>query len=479
TSSTNSFPDRNAYQSVNGGGEDVFVAKFNASLSGDDSLIYSTMIGGSGSDRGYGIAVDSAGQAFITGITGSLNYPVPNGFRSVNQVNEAFVSQLSAGGNALVNSSFLGGSDQDEGWDIALGTGGMIYVAGDTLSPNFPTALPFQSANAGGRDFFVAKVKFGVGVLSSSYLGGSGTEFSVRLAVQGNKIFLAGATGSSNLQTTLPVLQPIPSATSNNEDGFVAKIIDSRLDSVGVFRPGPVFLLTQSTTTVVSQQATLTSQLAGSRGVSGDWDGDGTDSIGSFSGGVWKVRDQNFPTVVLPAPFGAKTINFGASGDLPVVGDWNGDGIDTPGVFRPSTGQFTVTDSTSTGPSFNANVTRVTFGLAGDRPIAGDWDGDGKDSVAVYRPSTGQTFFTNADVSVLSTGSITLNPGVDITAFLGIAEDLPVGGDWNGDGIDSLGLWRPSTAQFFLSDDNANLRPTFIFGITGDQPIVGDWDGKP
>lgn len=479
TANGGNFPTKNAVQPESGGGKDAWVAKFDPTESGEASLIYSTYLGGSGTDEGFGVAVDANGQACVTGITGSVNFPLKNAFDSTNQINEAFITVVSANGNALVNSSFLGGSDQDAGNNIAISENGAIWIVGDTLSSNFPTSLPFQATKASGRDGFVAKIKFGVGVVASSFVGGNGNDFAQGVATSGNSIILGGKTSSGDLATTGGVVKPTSNASATNPDGFVARIIDTRLDSVGVFRPGSTFLLTQSTTTVISQQATQTSQLAGSRGVSGDWNGDGTDSIGSFSGGVWKVRDQNFPTVVLPAPFGAKTINFGASGDLPVVGDWNGDGIDTPGVFRPSTGQFTVTDSTATNPSFTASVTKVNFGLAGDRPIAGDWDGDGKDSVAVYRPSTGQTFFTNADVSVTSTGAITLNPGVDITAFLGIAEDLPVGGDWNGDGVDSLGLWRPSTAQFFLSDDNGTLRPTFIFGQLGDQPIVGDWDGRP
>jgi hypothetical protein len=473
------FPTKNAAQPDSGGGIDAWVAKFNPTLSGDASLIYSTYVGGSGTDQGNGIAVDANAQAIITGLTGSFNFPLKNAFDSTNQINEAFVTVVNANGNALVNSSFLGGSDQDEGNNIAVGENGAIWIVGDTLSSNFPTSLPFQATKATGRDGFVAKIKFGAGVVASSFLGGNGNDFPQGVAISGNSIILGGQTSSSDLATTGGVIKPTSNASATNPDGFVARIIDTRLDSVGVFRPASTFLLTQSTTSVVSQTATQTSQLAGQKGVSGDWDGDGTDTIGSFTNGVWKIRNANFPLVVLPPPFGAITVNFGATGDLPVVGDWDGDGIDTVGVFRPSIGQFVVTDSTGSNPSFVSSVTKVNFGIAGDLPIAGDWDGDGKDSVAVYRPSVGQTFFTNADISVKSVNPITLNPGVDLTAFLGIAEDLPVSGDWNGDGVDSLGLWRPSTAQFFLSDDNANLRPTFIFGQTGDQPIVGDWDGKP
>lgn len=85
------------------------------------------------------------------------------------------------------------------------------------------------------------------------------------------------------------------------------------------------------------------------------------------------------------------------------------------------------------------------------------------------RPSKA-TFFLNDNLQAAS---------IDHVVFLGIAEDLPVAGDWNGDGVDTIGLWRPSTAQFFLSDDHVTISKTFVFGQTGDQPIAGDWDGKP
>ncbi|MEO6390484.1 MAG: SBBP repeat-containing protein [Pyrinomonadaceae bacterium] len=466
TFSTGSFPTKNPFQAANGGGRDAFVAKFNTSASGDDSLLYSTFLGGSGGEEGNGIAVDSNGQAHVTGLTGSFNYPLKNPIRATNQINEAFVTVLNQAGTALVNSTFLGGSDQEEGRSIVVGSDGLIYVTGDTLSTNFPTALPFQSAKQSGRDAFVTKLKFGSGILSSSYLGGNGNDSGTGIAIRGNQVFVCGATGSTNLATTSGVLQPNPGAASNNSDGFVAKVLDSHIDSVGVFRPASTFLLTQSTSNVVSVAATITSQLAGQKGVSGDFDGDGITTIGSFTNGVWKVRNSNFPVIVAPAPFGATTLNFGTTGDLPVVGDWNGDGIDTIGVFRPGTGQFLLSNDVS-----NPNVDlTITFGSNGDLPVAGDWDGDGVDSVGVFRPSAVTFFLTNQNVP---------NPGVDITTFFGISDDLPVTGDWNGDGRDTIGVWRPSAATFFLSNNNAAVDITAFFGQNGDQPIAGDWDGKP
>jgi hypothetical protein len=454
------FPTKNAFQPESGGGTDGWVAKFNPAASGEASLVYSTYIGGSGTDVGTGVAVDANGQAVVVGLTGSFNFPLQNAFRSTNQINEGFVSVINSNGTALVNSSFLGGADQDGANNVALDASGSIYITGNTLSNDFPMALPFQAARRGLRDAFVAKVKFGRGVVSSSYLGGNGNDFAEGIAVKGNFIYVGGRTASTNLLTTAGVVKQ----ATDSADGFVAKILDTRLDSVGVFRLASTFILTQSITTVVPVNANLTANLAGAKGVSGDWNGDGIDTIGSFTDGTWRVRDANFPFIVLPP----KTITFGQAGDLPVVGDWNNDRIDTPGVYRPSTGQFLLTNSTSTIPPVEITV---IFGIAEDLPIGGDWNADGFDSVGVFRPSSGQFFLTDDNV---------LTPNIDQTFFFGTTGDLPTAGDWNGNGVDTVGVWRPSTTEFFLTNDNINISNVFLFGqINTDQPIAGDWDGRP
>lgn len=459
------FPTKSAFQPDSGGGKDAFVAKFNPASSGEASLIYSTYLGGAGTEFGNGIAINSSGQAVVVGVTGSTNFPLANAFDSTNVINEAYVSVISSSGTSLVNSSFLGGADRDEGINVALGVNGLIYVVGTTLSNDFPVALAFQATRAGLRDAFVTKLKFGVGVISSSYLGGSGNDAGDGIAVKGNFIYVVGSTESTNLATTAGTIKQTSNASATNPDAFVAKILDTRLDSVGVFRPNSTFVLTQSITNVVPVNATFTGALTGARGVSGDFNGDGIDTTGSFTDGVWKVRNSNFPVSPL---LGAvpTTFNFGLVGDLPVVGDWDGDGVDTAGTFRPSTGQFFLTNSPTA--AFLNNTQQ--FGLAGDLPIAGDWDGDGIDTLGVFRPSTSQIFLTNSTAA---------SPTIDFVTVLGLNGDLPIAGDFNGDGIDSIGLWRPSTTEFFITNNNVNLLAQFPFGASTDQPIIGDWDGRP
>jgi hypothetical protein len=163
--------------------------------------------------------------------------------------------------------------------------------------------------------------------------------------------------------------------------------------------------------------------------------------------------------------------------DLPVRGDWNGDGQDELGVYRPSEGRFYL-DLDGGGAWIQTDI----FGSPDDRPVAGDWDGrrdqDGyyQDEIGLYHPGT-RTFTLDLD------GSLSPTAGDVTTATpFGNAGDLPVVGDWNGDHKDELGVWRPSTRRFYL-DSNANRtldardRTTAVFGLAGDRPVVGDWNG--
>jgi hypothetical protein len=472
TGGAGSFPTKNAAQPNEGGGKDAWVTKFNPSASGDASVVYSTYLGGSGTEFGNAIAVTPAGVASVTGVTGSVNFPLQNAFDSTNQINEAFVAQYNAAGTKL-NSTFLGGADQDEGINIAVGNGGTIYVTGSTLSNNFPTATPFQAARRGVRDAFVAKVRFGSGsnpgVSSASYLGGNGNDKGNGIAVRGNFIFVSGQTESSNLLTTAGVIKQTSAADATNPDGFVAKILDSRKDTIGAFDPVNTLFSLRNTLTAGPADITVDRGIVGDLPVAGDFNGDGIDSVSTFNNGVWKISNANVFVGGYPvAPF---TVNFGQAGDLPVVGDWNNDGIDTVGVYRPSVGDFflsnAVVSSTTTNPLVDL---QIDFGAAEDLPVAGDWNADGFDSVGVFRPSVG-TFFLTDDLIAAAQ--------VSVTAVFGANGDLPVAGDFDGNGVDSIGVWRPSTLEFFLTNNNSAIANQFVFGASNNRPVIGDWDGKP
>jgi hypothetical protein len=201
------FPIANAIQATgNGLGEfsgDVFITKFNAAGS---ALVYSTYLGGGGADGGAGIAVDSAGNAYVAGFTGSTNFPVANAIQNTRGGSaDAFIAKINPAGSALVYSTYLGGSDleQLEPNCIAVDSAGNVYVTGGTYSTNFPVANALQSTSAGALDAFVAKINAaGSALVYSTYLGGSDFEFPLGIAVDSaGNASVAGDTSSTNFPT--------------------------------------------------------------------------------------------------------------------------------------------------------------------------------------------------------------------------------------------------------------------------------------
>lgn len=159
------------------------------------------------------------------------------------------------------------------------------------------------------------------------------------------------------------------------------------------------------------------------------------------------------------------TISFvyGVPGDIPLVGDWDCDGIDTPGMFRPSNGFVYLRNSNTSG---FADVT-FFYGIGGDVPIAGDWDGDGCDTVAIYRD--GEVYIRNSNTTGVA----------ERVFFYGIPTDTPFAGDFDGDGHDTVGLYRESTGFVFLRNSLSSgfADADFFYGIAGDKILAFDWDG--
>jgi hypothetical protein len=168
------FPLLNAMQSSLDGWLDAFVTKVNSS----GALMYSTYLGGSGVDVGNAVAVDSSGSAYITGYTYSTDLPVVAALQStIGGDCDAFLAKLSPAGNSLAYLSYLGGNGSDNGAAVALDPTGAVYVAGWTLSTNFPLENAYQTVNAGNFGAFVTKVTFAQlpGIAGVSPSSGSGT----------------------------------------------------------------------------------------------------------------------------------------------------------------------------------------------------------------------------------------------------------------------------------------------------------------
>jgi hypothetical protein len=218
------FPLAHPLQPVfGGGGSDAFVAKLNATGS---ALVYATFLGGDHDDEANGIAVDSAGDAYVAGQTDSTTFPVVNALQPLHEGSyvDGFVTKLNAAGSALVYSTYLGGGDVDFASGIAVDGVGNAYVTGATRSTNFPTANPLQPGNGGGLyDVFVTKLNAaGSALVYSTYLGGRGDDEGRSIAVDAaGEAVVTGSTTSTNFPTVNPAQ---PAYGGGYQDGFVAKL---------------------------------------------------------------------------------------------------------------------------------------------------------------------------------------------------------------------------------------------------------------
>ena len=221
------------FQSALKGGTDAFVAKI-APTTG--TLVYSTYLGGSANDAGYGIAVDSSGAVYLTGETASPDFPLLGPYQSSNAggASDAFVTKLAGSGSSLVYSTYLGGSGADAGLGIAIDGAGNAYLTGSTTSTDYPVSSDaFQRTNqgAGGAPnaMVTALNPAGSGLLFSSYLGGNGAQkasvgdFGNAIAVNcAAGLVVAGSTSSNNFPATSgSYTATYPGGTTA---GFVAQI---------------------------------------------------------------------------------------------------------------------------------------------------------------------------------------------------------------------------------------------------------------
>lgn len=219
TSSTN-FPLAHQVQTAYGGNQDAFVTKLNAS---GTAIVYSTYLGGSGQDTATGIAVDSGGNAYVVGWTSSTNFPSAGTSRPYAGSQDAFVTKINSTGTGLVYSTCLGGNDQDTGTGIAVDSNANAYVTGFTQSVNFPVVNPYQGAFGGTTDAFVTKMSPSGTILYSTFLGGSTNDQGAGIAVDSSgNAYVIGETDSVNFPTHTPIQGTLKSAGFS--DVFVTKL---------------------------------------------------------------------------------------------------------------------------------------------------------------------------------------------------------------------------------------------------------------
>ncbi len=251
TNSTNFPTTQDAFQKSSTGAGDVFVIKLNPA---GNALIYSTYIGGGGEDFGFGVAVDAAGNAYVTGQTSSPNFPTtPGAFQTMygGGASDAFVLKLNPSGSALVYSTYLGAGAggiveffDETAKAIAVDATGAAYVTGETLSPNFPLVNPFQSQFRSGlclfddfgspcTDAFVAKLNpAGTALVYSTYLGGNGTDTGTGIVVDAaGAAYVTGLTAARDFPITPGAFQTQAGGSSTGRgfsgDAFVTKLAPS------------------------------------------------------------------------------------------------------------------------------------------------------------------------------------------------------------------------------------------------------------
>lgn len=217
------FPTRDPLQPAYGGGElDAFVAKLNPT---GTALVYATFLGGHDLDRGFGIALDDSGSVYVIGQTASNNFPTKDPVQSAfNGVTDIFVTKLNPAGSAIVYSTYLGGSGNDPGLAIAVDPAGNAYVTGWTNSANFPVKQPLQPALAdAGGDVIAAKFDQTGSLIFSTYLGGNNFDRGLSIAADASgNAYLTGETRSGNFPTS-NALQPMKGSPPA-VDAFVAKL---------------------------------------------------------------------------------------------------------------------------------------------------------------------------------------------------------------------------------------------------------------
>lgn len=477
-----------AYDTTQNGAIDIAVCKLNPTGS---ALVFSTYLGGSGSDVSSSIAIDQTGSVYVAGFTinSAINYPTTAGaFQTAhNGGHDGFLTRLSPTGSTLLYSTLIGGSSDDDLNGLALDPSGNVYVVGlsnTNATAAFPTTPEaYQNFYGGGQDVFISKFGdhaiFGRTVdttgspLANTAIALSGSRSGFMLTdAQGYFGFTdtqfggAFTTSATNiLYNFTPNTFTVAPLVGNTELSFVGRPTTSGPTLAFADVAGEVRSVVGDTPlggTTVTLIDTVNP--ANSRMVT-------TNAEGSFS--FNNIRAGSFYILIPERPGfnfdpgyyelalmdDQTQLEFNAIPNSPrPVQDFDGDGRTDLAVFRPAEGNWYILNSQD--GSFRV----VHFGLPGDVPLAADYDGDRLADLAVFRPSEGNWY------------SLMTTRGFGSTHF-GLEGDKPVPADFDGDGLTDLAVFRPSTGVWHRLNSSDGGYVSEQFGLSSDTPLAGDFDG--
>ena len=502
------------------GSTDAFVTRLNST---GTQLVYSTFLGGSSSDNGNSIAVDSANNAYVTGQTNSSNFPTtPATFQSLSSSfdGDAFVTKLDPAGAGLGYSTYLGGNDGDQGTAITINSSGNAYVAGVTESRDFPVTPGAYQTLLGGvgnsftSDGFVVKLNQTPTLssdLSITLTGPSGTLTASSSASYNITITNNGPDPAFAIQVT-DVLSPFTtfsfcSANFNSCLG-AGNTVTLTLNTLASGQSATASIFTTVNCSMpngstITNMAAVESQTpdpntsnnmatVSNAGSNPPRTLSPTSEVFSAGGGSGSVFVSSSTSCAWTAVSNVSWITINFSSNC-CSGNVNYTVAANPG--RPRVGTLTIADNTFTvfqagapvsttiGVYDSANRTfylrnsnspgladlTIQYGPPSSIPIVGDWDGNLTTTIGVYDPAN-QTFYLRNSNTV---------GFADITIQYGPPGCLPISGDWDGNGTVTIGVYDPSSQTFYLRNNNtpgaADI--TIQYGPPGVVPIVGDWDG--
>jgi hypothetical protein len=398
------------------------------------------------------------------GLNGDV--PVAGDYDGDGQMDLAVYRPASAGWYILQSST-------DSMAAYTLGPGGDLPVPGDYDGDGKTDPAVYHRSNGvwsilmSGTNHATATFQWGLSgdiPVPSDYDGDGKTDLAVYRPSTGRWYVLTSSSGSTtNLTQQWGLSGDVPVPGDYDGDGIT---------DIAVYRPASgLWFILQSTTgfkTSMSFQWGLGADVP----VPGDYDGDGKTDLAVFrpSSGTWFIRQSSTGY--------ASSVSFqwGLSRDIPVpnapiayalvplastTGDFDGDRKADVTVFRPSTGTWF---SLKSGANFTSS-TSTQFGLPGDIPVPGDYDGDGKADIAVYRPGGGTWYILKSSDTTLSVQQWGLNG------------DIPVPGDYDGDGKTDVAVFRPGSGTWYVLKSNGSTLASYAWGVNGDTPVAGDYDG--